>query len=441
MKGVVFAALAVLGFLSGCGDEAVKDEVKKHIGSVDKHSKDNTNEKQLVQVGPRPYYLIDRVQDKKLRKKLESCKNKPLKASDFSIGHRGAAMQFPEHSKESYEAAARMGAGILECDVTFTKDKELVCRHSQCDLHATTDIVLSPLAQKCTVPPIVTASGELTNAADIKCCTSDITVAEFKTLHAKMDAANKQATTLDEYVNATPAFRTDRYSDRATLMTHKESIELFKKLGVKMTPELKTPSVDMPFDGMSQEDYAQKMVDEYKCAHVNPKKVFAQSFNYSDILYWVKQTPKFGKQAVYLDGRAYGETAQDRELFPDFDQNDAATWAGRTMKDIKADGVNYVAPPMWVLVKLDDSNNIVPSLYAKKAKKADLGIITWTLERSGLIANNGGGWYYQTTTAAIDSEGDAYELLDVLAKDVKIDGIFSDWPGTVTYYSNCMNIK
>jgi len=53
-----------------------------------------------------------------------------LKALDFSIGHRGAALQFPEHTRESYVAAARMGAGILECDVTFTKDRELVCRHS-----------------------------------------------------------------------------------------------------------------------------------------------------------------------------------------------------------------------------------------------------------------------------------------------------------------------
>jgi glycerophosphoryl diester phosphodiesterase len=42
-----------------------------------------------------------------------------------------------------------MGAGILECDVTFTKDKELVCRHSQCDLHTTTNILATPLAAKC----------------------------------------------------------------------------------------------------------------------------------------------------------------------------------------------------------------------------------------------------------------------------------------------------
>lgn len=49
--------------------------------------------------------------------------------SDFSIGHRGACMQFPEHTYESYKAAALQGAGIIECDVTFTKDRELVCKY------------------------------------------------------------------------------------------------------------------------------------------------------------------------------------------------------------------------------------------------------------------------------------------------------------------------
>src|SRR5215467_3234354 len=105
-----------------------------------------------VQVGPRPYFLVNDMEDGPLKSKLQSCFEMPLKSTDFSIGHRGAALQFPEHTRESYEAAARMGAGIIECDVTFTKDKELVCRHAQDDLAATTDILLTPLAAKCTKP-------------------------------------------------------------------------------------------------------------------------------------------------------------------------------------------------------------------------------------------------------------------------------------------------
>lgn len=44
-------------------------------------------------------------------------------------------------------------------------------------------------------------------------------------------------------------------------MTHRESIELFKTLGVKFTPELKMPVVEMPFEGdYSQQDYARQIV-------------------------------------------------------------------------------------------------------------------------------------------------------------------------------------
>jgi len=392
-----------------------------------------------VQLGVRPMYIVDRMEDSELKASLEACENRHVKKSEFSIGHRGASMQFPEHTKESYMAAARMGAGIIECDVTFTKDKELVCRHSQCDLHTTTDILATPLRDKCTVPPAFDANGSLTNGADITCCTSDITLAEFKTLSGKMHAANTSATTIEAYMNATPSWRTDRYTEPGTLMSHKESIELFKALGVKMTPELKGPSVAMPYEGMTQAMYAQKMIDEYKEEGVPAGDVFAQSFSYADVLYWVQNDPQFGAQAVYLDGR-YGETAADMAAFPDFDPNDADTWEPLGMAQIKADGVNVIAPPMWVLVTLDSENNIVPSLYAREAKAAGLEIITWTLERSGLL-REGGGWYYQGVNSAIGSDGDTYVMLDVLAQEVGIIGIFSDWPATVTFYANCMGLK
>ena len=75
-----------------------------------------------------------------------------LGRTNFSIGHCGAAMQFPGHARQSYEAAARMGAGIVECDVIFITDKELVCRHAQNDLHTATNILATPLAAKCTKP-------------------------------------------------------------------------------------------------------------------------------------------------------------------------------------------------------------------------------------------------------------------------------------------------
>ena len=140
-----------------------------------------------AQFGPRPFYLVDKMKDGPLKRELSQCTG-PFHKTDFSIGHRGAALQFPEHSRESYMAAARMGAGVIECDVTFTKDRQLVCRHSQCDLHTTTNILSVPeLAAKCTQPfSRPTRHGQKASA---KCCTSDITLAEFRTLRRRWTAS------------------------------------------------------------------------------------------------------------------------------------------------------------------------------------------------------------------------------------------------------------
>jgi glycerophosphoryl diester phosphodiesterase len=378
-----------------------------------------------IQVGPRPYFLVADMVDSPLKAKLQSCSNGPFKKTNFSIGHRGAAMMFPEHTKESYEAAARMGAGIVECDVTFTKDKQLVCRHAQNDLHTTTNILATPLAAKCS-KPFTPYDAEKNVPAAAECRTSDITLAEFKTLRGKMDAFNPMAKTVQEFMGGTANWRTDLYSGptSGTLLTHQESIALFQKLGVKMTPELKSATVTMPFDGFTQEAYAQKMIDEYKAAKVAPSKVFPQSFDVNDVRYWIKNEPQFGKQAVFLDG------ADKLADLPDLAK----------LISYKNEGIQIVAPPIFALLDAKDGK-LVASAYAKNAKQAGLSIITWSLERSGVMASGKGGWYYQSVNHVISREGDILEALDVLAKDVGIMGIFSDWPGTVTYYASCMGQK
>lgn len=101
-----------------------------------------------------------------LKEKLTSCSGQTASQSAFSIGHRGAPLQFPEHTAESCLAAARMGAGIVECDVTFTKGLESVCRHEQNDLHTTTNILATPLADTCVKPFTPSESKEKAAAVD-----------------------------------------------------------------------------------------------------------------------------------------------------------------------------------------------------------------------------------------------------------------------------------
>jgi glycerophosphoryl diester phosphodiesterase len=381
---------------------------------------------QAIQLGPRPFYLVDGMDAGPLKDKLSECKAGPFHRTDFSIGHRGAALQFPEHSKEAYEAGARMGAGIVECDTTFTADGELVCRHAECDLHTTTDVVATPLNAKCSVP----WSGP---GSSPRCCTSDLSLAEFKTLRAKMDASNPSATTAEGYLGGTPSWRTDLYTGRGTLMTLRQSIALNEKNGVKHTPELKEGDpVRIAHVFGSQAHYAQKMIDVLVEAGVDPRDVFLQSFNKADILYWLQAAPEFGKQAVYLD-------SVDPTSTPPVPRLTVAE-----LRQLRRQGLRIFAPPMPALLDVDAQANIVPSPYALDIKAAGLKIITWTFERADLRkgASKAGFYYYfDPLGRAVQKDSDMYKALDVLARKVGIEGIFSDWPATVTYYANCMGLR
>lgn len=209
-------------------------------------------------------------------------------------------------------------------------------------------------------------------------------------------------------------------------MTHAESAALFKAHGIKVTPELKSAAVEMPYNGFTQEMYAKKLIDELKEAGISASDSYLQSFNLEDIKYWIKNNPQFAKQAVFLDARMYEDNDFNASL--------------KNMKSLADAGVNIIAPPIYALLTLDEKGEIVPSAYALYAKQAGLNIITWSLERSGPLAQ-GGGWYYQSVTDAIKSDGDTMKVLDVLAKQVGVIGVFSDWPATVTYYANCMGME
>jgi len=211
-----------------------------------------------------------------------------------------------------------------------------------------------------------------------------------------------------------------------SIPTHAESIELIAEHGSYFTPELKSPDVEMPYEGdYTQEMYAQQMINEYIDAGIPPEQVWPQSFNVEDVIYWVDNTD-YGAQAVAL------EDFIDVENVTQID-----TWL-----DLLVDSnTNIVAPPMQKLVKAAPEAELLmePNYYAEAAIERGLDIITWTLERSGPGL---GGFYWATTDGIVElEEGDRFSMLHVLHQDVGILGIFSDWPATVTFYANCFNIK
>jgi glycerophosphoryl diester phosphodiesterase len=425
---VIIAIVAFVGFAPRADAE---DE-----GNIKKNS---------VQLGPRPFYLVEGMEPGPLKDKLMQCSDGPFHRTDFSIGHRGAALQFPEHTLESYRAATRMGAGVVECDVTFTDDRELVCRHAENDLHTTTNILLTPLAATCIkafTPAGVDSSGNFVPAS-AECRASALSLEEFKSLRGKMDAFNSTAQTVEQFVGGTPDFRTDLYTGRGTLMTLRESIRFNEANGVKHTPELKggdAATIESVFGG--QEEYAKAFTDVLREEGVKPEDAFPQSFNVNDVLYWIANT-EYGEQAVFLVD--YDDATNNIKLFDTTGQQlfDRAAQL-EFFAELRGEGVQIVAPAMPALLAVDGSGQIVPSPLAMDLQNLGYKIITWTFERADLRqgASKAGFYFdFDSNGVAIKTDSDMYKALDVLAKKVGILGIFSDWPATVTYYANCMGLK
>lgn len=391
-----------------------------------------------VNLGPRPYYLVNNMTASPLKTKLQSCANGPFSITDFTIGHRGGAtLQIPEESVENSMAGARMGAGILECDTSLTADKGLVCRHSLCDLHTTTNILLHPdLAAKCAVP---FTPANATHAANAICCTTDITTAEYLTLCSKMDGYNASATNVQDYQIGAPNWRTELYDTCGTVQTLESYLDLVNSYpGYRnFTPELKSGADDpvtaqyMKYPaGYTQTDYARQFAQTIINTGIDLSRVWPQSFNPPDIFLWLKEYPQFGRQAVYLD-----ESGDTPETYAMAVSN--LTW-------IKSQGVNIIAPPFNYLIQEagPDNQTIVPAPYATAAKAAGLDIITWTFERSGPLdqVKATDQYYWSSVADAVHNDGQVYEVLDILVQQVGIKGIFTDWAATVTYYANCFGL-
>ena len=374
--------------------------------------------------GDRVKFLVNDMEESPLKMALDGClDDATLKAfaHPFSIGHRGACLQYPEHTMESYVASMYQGAGIVECDVAVTLDGELVCRHAQCDLHTTTNILATNLASKCRIP---FTPANATTSATVECCTSDVTLAEFKSLCGKMDASDSSGETVEAYMDGTANWRTDLYSTCGTVVSHAESIALIQDYHRKFTPELKTytqSDASMP----TYDEVRAKVAQEYLDAGVDPGNVWLQSFNMPDMDYWIANYPSFGAQAVFLDNGYCNGTLADCPQTVNF-----SAW--------RAAGYNYYAPPIQMLVQTNAaSTNWTASELALEAIAAGFNIISWTVERSGPLVPGDNGFYYGSTTFA-DNDGDVFELINVLAQEVGVVGLFSDWPGTTTFYANCL---
>jgi len=184
----------------------------------------------------------------------------------------------------------------------------------------------------------------------------------------------------------------------------------------------------MPYKGYTQQQYAQDFIDAFRAKGISCDRVWPQSFTYDDIVHWLKNDHDFGRQAIYLQ---------------EFDTPEDIAAGMKNLSIARAAGVNIIGPSIPMLVSPGPNNTIVPSEYANAIKANGMDIIAWTFERSGPLATvkSRKEYYFESIANVTSYDGQYYVLLDVLANQIGVKGLFSDWSATVTYFANCFGLK
>ncbi|KAJ3251408.1 Glycerophosphodiester phosphodiesterase GDPDL3 [Chytriomyces hyalinus] len=409
----------------------------------------------------------------RMRDAISLCAD-PLARNMESIGHRGAALVAPEETIKSFQIAVDSGAAFIECDAAVTKEMDLVCRHGVCDLHFTTDILQRPeLAAKCSKPFTPASNG---TKASVSCCTYDFTVDEMMQLCATMESqVNGDATRAQDYVTGQPPFRSIGVAkgECPKMVTMKEYLSFARSNNVNVIPELKdtTENATQVFLATKNatiatlaDKFAQYLKDanftapfdkNFKDAGKKGNLGVMQTFDRRVAKIW-KQNNK-ALPVLYLLETPMNSTTTEKDC-----ATPADCGSPDVLRDLMQAGVEIFSPAMNSFVAAEN-HRFVEHQYSKdmKAIAADLGLKdkvffgSWSLERSGCVSQYGNatfnaapglgsiggcGFYYSSVEgeASFGQHEDSLLMMDALFTKAGIVGLFSDFPATVSMYSNCV---
>jgi glycerophosphoryl diester phosphodiesterase len=416
-----------------------------------------------------------------IKTSMQTCAN-PLTTNMMSISHRGAPLVYPEHTMEGYQQAINDGAGWIECDTVPTKDMQLVCRHSTCDLASTTNVLSIPsLSAKCTVP-------------GSKCCTYDFSLLEYSSLCGISQGAsgphlqaNSWSNGVNSVCNAHPATLVEMaamtIAQGARLIPEQKNCDLMcqAKLAAYApngitgctTGVLCQAAVSKISDAIitalntaTSNDNTLSILQTFE---LNVAKDVATRYPSQQVAYLYEfhgQGTQTTQADYYLGSYAAGYTTIGGVASPAMGSSTCAWCVNGTSPggwyDVLTLGaapylVDYAAPSTADLVR-PVGGLMVASDWAKfVANTTAMKLIGWTLERSTAIFGSSPaapndwpsgsystfdstGWAYQQHAGAssLDYE-DMLFMLYALRYDVPdFSGVFSDWPASSTAFFNCV---
>lgn len=300
----------------------------------------------------------------------------------LNIAHRGSSGMMPEHTLEAYKLAIQQGADIIECDVSVTKDFQLICAHESWINHTTNVAEHSEFRNRVRTYKVA-GHGEITDYFTI-----DFTLAELKTLGRVQQHS----------------YRDHRFDGLFKIATLDEYIDLAQREDVGIYPEIKDPIFINSFlpDDLRFEDMIIETLHDR--GYTTPEsKCFLQSFD-EDSLWYVAQRTDL--RLIKL-------------MENDVDDEKLDQWSG-----------SFYGVGPW-------KNLIVPSWSTEHGNKNALGNATDFVERLHARNLKIHPWTFRAEDRYLsyDYGQDIHAEFEMFL-NLKIDGFFTDFPASLARFLN-----
>ena len=323
----------------------------------------------------------------------------------LNIAHRGASGMYPEHTSLAYEKAVEQGADFVECDVSITKDLQLVCTHEpwlsknsnvNCsrgcgpDHEDFSDRLATYVMDDDDPDNAWNDHGEITDFF-----TFDFTMEELKTLRRKQSYE----------------FRDSRFDWDFTFVSFKEYLDLANQLGFGIYPELKLAAATNKIlqDRGHSERVEDILVRDLNEAGFETREdaCYVQAFEMTTL----KRIREIGSdlKLVFLLSNPIGVTDEAIEAY-------------------KTEGViDGLGLSKSLIVEAEDgiSTRINENLVSRIKEDFELHVWTFRNERDFLLFDYG---------------QDPHKELQRF-RDLQIQGFFTDFPQTLGDFLDCSSSK
>jgi glycerophosphoryl diester phosphodiesterase len=302
-----------------------------------------------------------------------------MAAKPLVIAHRGAPGYLPEHTLESVTLAYAQGADFIEQDLVVTKDSKLVVLH---------DIYLETVTNVEQIFPN-------RKRQDGRYYVLDFTLAELKTLnvHERQNAQGKQVFP-------------SRYQGKGSfqIATFEEQIELIQQLNRQLDrttgfySEIKSPAWHIE-QGVDISQLVITVLREYNLDDPD-KAIYVQCFDFAET------------QRLRNDLKVKAKLVQ---LIGENDWQESPTDFDFLKTPLGLEAIAKVAQGIgpWI-PQLIDLKTMLPTAFVKQAHIAGLQVHPYTFRKDALPNNT-----------------EQEQILNVLFKELKVDGVFTDFTDTV----------